>query len=254
MVKKIIITGASRGIGKEVAIEFAKLGHQLVLLARDEDRLAGICKSLKELNKKVFYKVCDVTYKNQMNDSVNYAIQKMGGIDIAILNSGIAGSGYFENFDSDNFKRIFNVNVFGLLYGMEFLIPIMKKQGSGTIAGVSSLADARGFPGNAAYSASKSSASFILESARVELARFGINVVTIKPGFVKTDLIAKNTFYMPLLMEADKAAKIIVSGILSGKKRIAFPLPMVFLTYIVKILPSAVYEFLIKLYGKPINE
>jgi short-subunit dehydrogenase len=141
-----------------------------------------------------------------------------------------------------------------LAYCMEILIPIMKRQGFGTIAGVSSLADARGFPGHAAYSASKSSATFILEAARSELAKFGINVITVKPGFVKSDMTADNKFFMPLLMETDDAAKIIVNGILSGKKRIGFPMPMVFLTYLVKILPSSVFEFLVGLYSKPIND
>lgn len=252
--KKIIITGASRGIGKEVAIEFARQGHQLVLMARSEENLAKICNSLKNLNPSVYYKVCDVTDKDQMKEAFDFAIQKMEGIDIAILNAGIAGSGYFENFSSDNFKRIFDVNLFGVAYGMELLIPIMAKQGSGTIAGVSSLADFRGASGNAIYCASKTAVTFLLEAARVELAKFGINVVTIKPGFVKSDMTDQNKFYMPLLMETNVAAKIIVNGLLSGKKRIGFPIPMVFLSWLGKVVPAAIFEYFIKLWGRPINE
>lgn len=252
--KKIIITGASRGIGKEVAIEFAKQGHQIILLARSEENLAIVCDSLKDVNTSVYYKVCDVSSKEQMSEAIDFAIQKMGGIDIAILNAGIAGSGYFENFNSDNLKRIFDVNAMGVAFGLELLIPIMKNQGHGIIAGVTSLADARGFPGNAAYSASKSAATFLLEAARVELEKFGIKVLTIKPGFVKSDMTANNTFYMPFLMETKEAASIIVNGILSGKKLIGFPMPMVFLSWLGKVMPAVIFEYFIKLWGKPINE
>ena len=252
--KKIIITGASRGIGKEVAIEFAKQGHQLVLLARNEENLSNICNSLKDVNPSVCYKVCDVTDKEQMSEAIDFAIQKMGGIDIALLNAGVAGSGYFENFDSENLKRIFDVNVMGIAYGLELLIPIMKNQGHGIIAGVASLAEARGIPGNAAYCASKSAATFLLEAARIELQKFGIKVLTIKPGFVKSDMTANNTFYMPFLMETKEAAKIIINGIIAGKKYIGFPMPMVFLSWLGKTVPSGIFEFFIKLWGKPINE
>jgi len=104
------------------------------------------------------------------------------------------------------------------------------------------------------HCASKSAASFLLEAARVELEKYGINIITIKPGFVKSDMTAQNTFYMPFLMETNSAAKIIVKNILSGKKRIAFPLPIVFLSYLGKVAPARLFEFFIKLWGKPINE
>ena len=251
---KILITGGSRGIGKYIALEFAKSNCTIALLARDEEKLNKLRDELEKSNITTYVSVCDVSNKNNVTDSVNSSVEKMGGIDIAILNAGVSGSGYFENFDSDNLKRIFDVNVFGLAYGLEALIPIMKRQGYGTIAGVSSLAESRGIPGNAVYCASKSAVSFLLEAARIELEKFGIKVITVKPGFVKSDMTAKNKFYMPFLMETDKAAKIIVNGILSGKKRIAFPLPMVFLSWLGKVVPSTIFEYFIGLYGKPINE
>ncbi|ROL62193.1 SDR family NAD(P)-dependent oxidoreductase [Bacteroidetes/Chlorobi group bacterium ChocPot_Mid] len=254
MTKNIIITGASRGIGREMALELGKQGHNLLLLARDEDKLKSVCDELKDSNISVHYLKCDVTEKSEVNDAIEYAKRLMGTIDIAILNSGVAGSGYFKDFQSDKLRNIFDVNVFGIAYFMEGLIPIMKEQGYGTIAGVSSLADLRGIPGNAAYCASKSSVTFLLDAARVELAEYGISVITIKPGFVKSDMTANNAFFMPFLMESEEAAKIIVNGIMSGKKRIAFPLPMVFLSWLGKIVPSTLFEYLIGLYGKPINQ
>jgi short-subunit dehydrogenase len=252
--KNVLITGASRGIGKALAYEFAKKGFTQTLLARDENNLKQIADELDSKGKQVFFKKCDVSDLSQMKESVDFAIEKMGSIDIAILNAGVAGSGYFDNFTTENLRRIFDVNVFGIANGLEVLIPYMKKSGSGIIAGVSSLADTRGVPGNAGYCASKTAASFLLSAARVELKSSGVKIVTIRPGFVKTDMTAINKFYMPFLMEVEESAKIIIKGLLEGKERIAFPLPMILFSYLGRALPSVIFEKLIHLWRKPTVE
>ena len=252
--KNILITGASRGIGKALAYEFAKKGFTQTLLARNENNLKLIADELNILGQKAYFKKCDVSDLSQMKESVEFAIEKMGSIDIAILNAGVAGSGYFQDFTSENLRRIFDVNVFGIANGLEVLIPYMKKTGSGIIAGVSSLADARGVPGNAGYCASKTAASFLLEAARVELKETGIKIITVRPGFVKTDMTAINKFYMPFLMEVEESAKIIVKGLLEGKERIAFPLPMILFSYLGRALPSVIFEKLVHLWRKPTVE
>jgi NAD(P)-dependent dehydrogenase (short-subunit alcohol dehydrogenase family) len=216
--------------------------------------LADLANYLNDNGTEAYYKKCDITIKADVENAIEFAVSKTGTIDIAVLNAGVAGSGYFENFDSENFNRIIQTNVFGMTNFLEELIPIMKGQGYGKIAGVSSLADSRGIPGNAAYCASKSAVSFLLEAARVELKSTGIKIITIRPGFVKSDMTSKNTFYMPLLMEPGKAAKIIVEGVLKGKERIAFPLPLVLISYIGRVVPAFLFEIIIRLRGKPINE
>jgi short-subunit dehydrogenase len=128
----------------------------------------------------------------------------------------------------------------------------MKRQKKGTIAAVSSIADVRGFQNSAAYCASKSAATKLLESARSELSSLGINIITIRPGFIRTAMTAKNKFYMPLLMDVDKAVKIITRGIDRGKKIIAFPRRMVFLTWIARSVPDTVYEAFVGFFNRKV--
>jgi len=170
----------------------------------------------------------------------------MRTIDIAILNAGISGRNWLDRLNIDEFKKIIEVNLLSIAYGFEFLVPVMKQQGYGTIAGVSSLADARGYPGSSAYTASKAAATRLLESARVELKKHNINIITIKPGFVRTDMTAKNEFMMPFMIEPEKAAGIIRRGIERNKKIISFPLGRVVLTKISAHLPNFIYDPLMR--------
>ena len=153
--KKVLITGASRGIGKAMAINFAKKGADLCLLARDEELLSGLTSELENGTSKITYRKCDISDKAQMFDCIEYANNTMDGIDLAVLNAGVGNPDTFHDFNSDNLINIFNINVFGTVYAIEKLIPIMKKQGSGTIAAVSSMADSRGFPGSAPIAPAK---------------------------------------------------------------------------------------------------
>ena len=114
---------------------------------------------------------------------------------------------WVKDFNSENFKKVFETNTFGIAHALECLIPIMKKQGYGKIAGVTSLADVRGYPGSSGYSASKAAATRLLESARIELKKFNIRVITVKPGFVKTPMTDKNEFIMPFKIQPERAAR-----------------------------------------------
>jgi short-subunit dehydrogenase len=149
---------------------------------------------------------------------------------------------WMKHFRSEEYKKILSINAFGIAHALEFLIPIMKKQGYGTIAGVSSLADVRGYPGSSSYCSSKAAGSILLESARIELKPHNINVITVKPGFVKTAMTDKNEFYMPFLMSTEKAAKIIVRGINKRKSIVQFPFGTVMLTRLVKFVPNWIYD------------
>jgi short-subunit dehydrogenase len=241
----VLITGSSRGIGYALAKEFISNGTNLFLIARNIEKLEQL--ALSENNRvNIIYYQCDVGDKAALNKAIDRAFLEMGRIDLAILNAGIGIPDSFENYSTETLKQIMDVNFYGIANGLEKLIPLMKQQGGGVIAGTTSLADARGFPGSSAYSVSKAAASHLLEASRIELSGSGIKIVTIKPGFVRTDMTAKNNFFMPFLMDVEKAAKIIISGLERGKSRIYFPLPTVFLTYIVKIVPGWLYEGMFK--------
>lgn len=240
--KNIILFGASKGIGKALALEYTSLKSSLVLLSRNVDAIEGLSEDIANLGGTAYFKKCDVAVKKDVEDAVKFGREKLGSIDLAIINSGIGIPERIADFDSDNLKKVFEVNVFGIAHATEYLIPVMKKQGYGTIAGVTSLADSRGYPGSSSYCSSKAGASIFLESARLGLKDFNIDVITIKPGFVKTDMTAKNEFYMPFLMEADKAARIIRKGLEKKKKIIQFPFFTANLQRFIKFLPNFIYD------------
>ncbi len=248
--KKILITGASQGIGKSLAVQFSiKEKVLLSLIARNEEKLREVAEIINSNGSKCFIFKCDVSNRNEFQKTIHDASQMMKGIDIAILNAGISRNAWIiDDYYSSNLEEVFKVNVFAIAYALESLSKLMIK--GGTIAIVSSLADSRGYPSSSAYSASKAAVTKISESARIELAPLGIKVVTVKPGFVRTNMTAKNTFPMPFLMEVDKAAEIIIDGLNNSKHYIQFPLGTVLLSKFVSILPNRIFEFFASFYKK----
>ena len=239
--KNVLIFGASRGIGKALAIRYSRIASKLVITSRNINLLSELAGKIK-----CFYIKCDISEKQDVSNAVSFAIDKLNTIDLVIINSGLGGPNWLDNFSSEELKAIYSTNVFGIAHVFEFIIPFMTAQGYGTIACVSSLADVRGFPGSSAYSSSKAGASAFLEAARIELKPKNIRVVTVRPGFVRTDMTAKNEFRMPFIMSPEKAAMKIIKGIEDGKTIVNFPLPLVFITTILRLLPSWLYERLIR--------
>jgi short-subunit dehydrogenase len=118
------------------------------------------------------------------------------------------------------------------------------KQKSGIIAGVSSLADNRGYSKSGFYSGSKAAVTLILESLSVELRSYGIKVITIKPGFVKSEMTERNNFKMPFLMETDRAADVIIKGLKKEKRIIQFPILTVLGSKLIGLIPNSLFEYL----------
>ena len=241
--KRIFITGASRGIGKALALKYAKRGSELFLVARNTDDLSALCSLINSEGGKAHFAHLDVTNREEYKSVIAKAVEVMGAIDLAFLNAGISYHTLFAEYNSDNLRETIETNLFGVAYGLEYVIPVMKLQGKGTIAGVSSIADFRGLPGSSSYSASKSAVSYLLESARPELKPLGIDIVTIRFGFIKTDMTNKNHYYMPFLLTPEFTADKIISGIDRGKRKIQFPWQMVLVTNIIRLIPYQIYEY-----------
>lgn len=250
--QKIVITGASRGIGRELALKYGRRGSELVLMARSTDDLAGLSQKIESIGGRAHFIECDVSNRQQVHEAFDYAKNKLRNLDIVFLNAGVGGQSWFAEGDVSQLKKIIEVNVLGVAYAMECVVPAMKQRGRGKIAITGSLAESRGFPGNGAYCASKAAIGHIAESARVELKEYGIDVITIKPGFIRTDMTDKNDFYMPFLMEAAEAADLIVEKIDSGYARISFPMPTAFASWFGKLVPGAIFEWFAKMRNKPI--
>ena len=242
--KVVLITGASSGIGKAIAVKLLEANCKLVLAARRTELIEEyLCHSPITNNQLLIIK-CDVTNKIEVANAYKQTIEKFGKVDVAILNAGAGHTVTVENYDSRFAEETFGANIFGIVYWVEQLLPEFVKKKDGIIVGVSSLADNRGFSGSGFYCASKAAASIYLEGLRVELKRYGIKVITVKPGFVKTAMTDQNKFKMPFLMEPGKAAHIIIDGIKKENRVIQFPWQIVLLTRFVGLLPGSLYEWL----------
>jgi short-subunit dehydrogenase len=241
--KVILITGASAGIGYALVKELSNYNCSFILLSRRKEPMDNLLRELKVPGEKSLTLSCDVTDPVRVNECINEGHKKFGRIDAAILNSGISHGLSKKEFDTEKGKEIINVNLYGMINCIDPLIPLLKKQEKSIIAGVSSLAEGRGFPKTGFYSASKAAVSILLESLRVDLKGSGIKVITIKPGFVRTPMTDKNEFRMPFLMEPAEAAKAIIKGLEKEKRIIQFPLMIVLSSKLIKIMPDFIYEW-----------
>ncbi len=202
--RRIFITGASSGIGRALAMEYAGRGATLGLVARREDLLAQLAASLP---------VPSCTYAVDVRDARALAAAagdftaRAGSPDIVIANAGVS-AGTLTGCADDNavFEEIFAINVTGMMLTFQPFVEAMRRERRGTLVGIASVAGFRGLPGAAAYSASKAAAISYLESLRVELRGSGVSVVTICPGYIATALTAKNPYRMPFLMNPQVAA------------------------------------------------
>ena len=242
--KTILITGASSGIGYELAQQLAAENCNLILLARRKEILDELASKLKSASNSILTYKCDVSKKQDVEFVFNEIRTRNIQIDIAILNSGIGHNITVDDFNSKLADETFGVNVLGIVYCIEELLKDFLPRKNGIIVGVSSIADIRGFPRSGIYAASKAAASTLLESFRVELIPHNIKVITVRPGWVTTPMIKKNDFKMPFLMNADRAAHKIIGGIKKEKKIIEFPLGTVLGGKFIKILPNFIFDYL----------
>lgn len=242
--KNILITGASSGIGYELAKQLAEEKCNLILLARRKEILDSLAQKIKTDKNTILTYQCDIRNKSEVTNVFMHIRTKTDRIEIAILNSGVGQNVTIDNFKSDLADQTFQVNVLGMIYCIEELLKDFLPHKNGVIVGVSSIADVRGFPRSGIYCASKAAVSTFLESLRVELKPHNIKIITVRPGWVTTPMIKKNDFKMPFLMDADKAAKIIINGIKKEKKVIEFPFGTVLGGKIIKILPNFIFDYL----------
>ncbi len=242
--KVILITGASTGIGKEIAKMLAEENCSLALIARRGELLDELAEQIKTNNSNIKTFVCDVAKPGEVKKVFTEVREHFNKIDIAILNAGVGSKSSAEDYSYENAKNTFDVNVLGIVNCAANLLPDFIKRKDGMIVGVSSLADSRGWQGSGFYCASKAAATLLLENLRIELKPFNVKVITVKPGFVETPMTEKNKFPMPFLMSAEKAAKIIIDGIKKEKRTIQFPLPIVLSAKLMRIVPDFLFEYI----------
>ncbi|GAM60558.1 oxidoreductase [Vibrio ishigakensis] len=187
MKKLVVITGASSGIGKAIALRLSEQGHPLLLLARRVERLEEM-----NLPNTLAAKV-DVTDINSFAQAIKKAEEQFGEAEVLVNNAGTMLLGQIDTQDAQEWKRMFDVNVLGLLNGMQTVLEPMKQRNTGTIVNISSIAGKKTFPNHAAYCGTKFAVHAISENVREEVAAHNVRVTTIAPGAVETELLSHTT-------------------------------------------------------------
>jgi NADP-dependent 3-hydroxy acid dehydrogenase YdfG len=185
--KVVIVTGASAGIGEATARFFAAAGAKVVLVARSPDKLTALAEELGRLGQTAWPVPADMRDRSAVDRMVEQAFQRYGRIDILINNAGQAAAGTVAEVRPDDFRSILELNVFGVLYAIQAVVPIMRQGGGGVILNVSSMVSKMRIPGLAAYAATKAALNMLSETARDELAADHIRVITVYPKLTATD-------------------------------------------------------------------
>ncbi len=240
--KTIFLTGASSGIGEGLAIEMAKRGATLGLLARREDVLDDLAQRCAELGGTARVFAADVTTADAVKKAADEFRAEFGHIDIMIANAGIGGSADARDLDIAKATQIINVNLIGAVNSVGAVLPQMIERRKGQMVAISSLAGYRGLPRSSAYCASKAGVSNFFESLRLDLRGSGVDITIIHPGFIKTPLTAGRENKMPFLMELDDGVKKILGIIEKKKKSAAFPFPLSTLVRAGNFFPIWLYD------------
>ena len=219
MEKVAIVTGSSSGIGFETALALAKEGYITYATMRDTTKSGKIKEIAQKENLKINILELDVDDENSAKTAITQILDQKQRIDVLVNNAGWGLWGCVEDVSVDEFKEQFETNFFSIIRLIQEVAPTMRKQGSGTIVNVSSVVGRIGFPASPAYISSKFALEGLSESLRFEFAPFGVDVIIIEPGVIKTDFM-KN-MKMAKKSELDTVYKDITTKVVSGVKMMA---------------------------------
>ena len=185
--KVVVITGASSGIGKALALEYAQRGANIVMSARNKDRLDKAVEDVKAKGVRVLGVVSDVSVEADCRMLIDKSVAEFGGIDILINNAGISMRAIFEDTELDVIRKLMDVNFWGTVYCTKFALPFLMAR-KGSVVGVSSIAGYKGLPGRTGYSSSKFAMHGFLETLRIENMKKGLHVLIACPGFTASNI------------------------------------------------------------------
>jgi short-subunit dehydrogenase len=228
---RIWVTGASSGIGAALARELADRGASVAISARNADKLREVAGG------RMHVEPLDVTDRAATVAAGVAVREALGGLDAAVLNAGTWSRFRPEHWDSEAFADQLQTNLMGTVHALEAVVPTMIAEGRGRIVGTASVAGYRGLPGAEAYGATKAALLNLLEALRGSLGPHGIVVQSVAPGFVRTPMTDRNTFPMPFMVSPEEAARAIADGMAKDKAEIVFPLPMMLVMKLARLVP-----------------
>jgi NAD(P)-dependent dehydrogenase (short-subunit alcohol dehydrogenase family) len=244
--RTVFITGASSGIGRALALEYATGGARVALAARRVDELERTLAQVRAQGGDGIVVPLDVTDPGAVQDGVARAARELGSLEMVIANAGFGGQTPATSMRWEEVGPMLRTNIEGAIATLVAAVPILMAQKHGQLVGISSLAGRRGLPQAATYSASKAALSAFLESARMDLAPAGIRVTDVMPGFVHTPATVAATNPMPFVWPVEKAARVIVRRLERAPAVISFPWPLVLLTALARILPHWLYAPIVR--------
>lgn len=232
------VTGASTGIGAEIARQLAAAGVKVAASARSRDKLDA-------LGDGIFAVPLDVTDAAACREALSLIEAQLGPVDLAVLGAGTYTPVAVDNLDPALFARMMDTNYMGVVNCVAALAPRMVARGRGQLSWIASVAGYIGLPKSAAYGPTKAALINLAESLHPELKRKGVSVSVVNPGFVATPLTEQNDFPMPFLMAPDDAARRTIEGLAAGRFEVAYPTRFVAILKAVRLLPYPLFFKLI---------
>ena len=244
--KVIWVTGASSGIGRALVIALSNINCKIYITSRSDEQLQNTISQSNITNKENITMIAGDLTSKEVNDDILQKIKKSAGqLDIAILNAGSCEYVDINNFDSALFKRQIDTNFMSMVYGIEAVLPLLKESTDAQLIGMSSTAAYMGLPRAEAYGATKAAIRNMFAALRVSLQPQHISSSVICPGFVETELTAKNDFEMPAMITASESADYILKGIANYQQEIHFPKRFSMTLKFIASLPNPIVSFLV---------
>ena len=252
--KQILITGASTGIGKALALKYGNKENTLWLIARSTDKLNKIADEIKNNGGDANPITCDLTNINSLLGNSKNIEKLSGGIDLLIVNAGYSSRLFYHGKNNiEETQKMINLNFSSTIVMIEYFVQQMIKRNSGHIVGVSSIAGFRGMPNAGVYSATKAGVATYLEGLRVSLGNYKIDITDIRPGFVDTPMTQAKNNPKPFLTTPEDAAKMIAKAIAKKKKRFTFPKPMIFVGWVAHHIPNFLFDYFGRKFASKLN-
>ena len=216
-----IIIGASVGLGATLAKKLSREGYTLALLARNEEKLNAVCSEINADGGHAFAYVHDVSEYDKVPDLLRRIVADLGGLDLAVFMAGVNyPPGGIDKYNFENDRKMIEVNLIGAMAWLTPIAEMFQSAKAGQIVGIGSVAGDRGRVGNPGYNTSKAGLATYLEALRNRLTRHGVNVLTVKPGFMKTEMLKAAQGATPFAIEPEKAADDIIKAMKKRKQQV----------------------------------